>query len=305
VIALVGATGTGKSALAVELAEKIDAEIINADALQVYRGLEIGTAKPSDEQRRRVPHHLLDILEPEQAFSAGDFARRARTAIAEIEARGRFAIVVGGSGLYYRSLFEGLSRMPPVDLEIRQTLEAELASGGLALLRAELENVDPATARRLTRGDTQRILRALEVWRATGRTLASWQAEKPPEELLERLTIGLTLSRTILYDRLAVRVRSMVASGWIEEVSRLLDRGVDPGVPAFQAIGYRQIVAHLLEGRDLQATLDEILRATRHYAKRQETWFRRERDVLWLDCRETASFIPFLLHELEKKGARI
>jgi tRNA dimethylallyltransferase len=301
VVAIVGPTAAGKTALSLELARRLGGEIVNADALQVYRGLDIGTAKPAAEERRQVTHHLIDILDPEEAFSAGEFARRARVAIAEIEARGRQPIVVGGSGLYLRALFEGLKELPGHAPEVRRQLQLELEEKGLPRLYAELGELDPESAARLRPGDTQRVLRALEVFRTSGRTLSFWLARESPEPPIGRLMIGLTLSRTILYDRIAVRVRDMVRRGWVCEVAALLERGTSPSAPAFQAIGYRQMVQHL-EGRStLEAATDEAILATRHYAKRQETWFRKERDLVWFQGSHSEVAVRFLLQELEKR----
>jgi tRNA dimethylallyltransferase len=287
VLVLLGATATGKSRLALRLAGEIGAEIVNADALQVYRGLDIGTAKPSRAERESVPHHLIDLLSPSEPFSAGEFARRADTALDEITGRGRPAIVVGGSGLYLRALFEGLAPLPAADRPTRLRLEARLAEEGLPALRAELEAVDPETAARLEPGDTQRTLRALEVARSTGRPLSDWLARSAPlrPRRPRALKLGLTLPRSVLYDRIRSRVEQMVASGWLEEVRDLLASGVDPACPAFQAIGYSQWVRHLGGELSFDRAFQEIVTATRRYAKRQETWFRRETGVVWRDAR--------------------
>jgi tRNA dimethylallyltransferase len=296
VLAIVGATATGKSALALRLAEATGGEIVNADALQVYRGLDVGTAKPTLEERRRVRHHLIDILDPVEPYSAGEFARRGRAALEEIGSRRRPALVVGGSGLYLRALEGGLAALPPADLRQRAELEARLARGGLAALRAELEVLDPPTAQRLAPGDTQRTLRALEVALATGRPLSSWLAQPPPAEdaRLSLRKVGLTLPRAVLYDRIGSRVEVMVAQGWIDEVRGLLASGLERGCPAFQAIGYSQWVRHLNGELELERAIREIQTATRRYAKRQETWFRREPSVEWRDPREIDSNLPAL-----------
>lgn len=295
VLAIVGATATGKSRLALALASSSGAEIVNADALQVYRGLDIGTAKPTAEERARVPHHLIDVLSPDQPFSAGEFARRAGRVLADLARRGRPALVVGGSGLYLRALTEGLSDLPPSDPEMRTHLRARLASEGLARLRAELEQADPATASRLAPGDTQRTLRALEVYLATGRPLSSWLAAPvvpaPPGRVRK---LGLTLPRAVLYDRIASRVERMVAQGWLDEVQRLLAGGVDRGSPAFQAIGYAQWLSHLEGSLGRDEAIREIVTATRRYAKRQETWFRRDPGIEWRDAREVEADLPAL-----------
>jgi tRNA dimethylallyltransferase len=287
VLAIVGATATGKSTLGMALAEHLEGEIINADALQVYRGLDIGTAKPGPEEQARVRHHLIDILEPHETYSAGDFARRAREAIDDIQGRGRLPIVVGGSGLYLRALFEGISPSPPSDPEIRQRLRERLDQEGLPALAAELRERDPETAARLTPGDTQRILRALEVFLVSGEPLSAYISRQPfGTERIAALRVGLTLPRGILYDQIAGRVAQMVQRGWVEEVASLLSSGLSPDLPAFQAIGYRQLVQYLEGTWSLDRAIAETIRATRRFAKRQETWFRKESDITWFSAQD-------------------
>jgi tRNA dimethylallyltransferase len=303
VLAIVGATATGKSELGMAVAEELGGEIVNADALQAYKGLDIGTAKPGAAERARVPHHLIDILEPHEVYSAGEFARRAREAIAEIQGRGRTPVVVGGSGFYLRALFEGLSPLPSGDPEVRSALRERLEAEGLGALRAELERLDPKTAARLTAGDTQRILRALEVALATGRPLSSWIEEQPFEaQRIAVIRVGLTLPRGILYDRIAGRVARMMEAGWLGEVAGLLQQGLSPGLPAFQAIGYRQLVRHLEGDGSLEPAVAEIVRETRRFAKRQETWFRKEPDVTWFSAQELKRQIPGVLRHAKHRG---
>ncbi|MDE2850478.1 MAG: tRNA (adenosine(37)-N6)-dimethylallyltransferase MiaA [Acidobacteriota bacterium] len=300
VIAVLGPTATGKSAFAMALAADLAgrglaAELISADALQAYRGFTVGTAKPGPRERTRVRHHLIDVIEPHQAFSAGEFARRAAVAVAEIEARGALPVLVGGSGFYLRALFEGLAPVPPVGAEVREALRADLRSRGLGALVRELRGVDPESAGTLDPGDTQRVLRALEVARATGRPLSEWQ-RRGTEGRLERtlLKVGLTLPRAVLYDAVEKRASRMLERGWLAEVERLRERARGRGgssreesplgeLPAFQAIGYRQLADHLDGNVTLEQALEETVRATRRYAKRQETWFRKEPHVCWID----------------------
>lgn len=287
VLVVLGATATGKSALAMTLAERCDGEIVNADALQVYRGLDLGTAKPSAFDQERIPHHLLDVVAPSERFSAGEYGRRARAAIAEIRGRNRWPIVVGGSGLYLRALLEGLSPVPPADPAVREALRREREEIGLPALYERLVRVDPETAARLPAADAQRILRALEVAAVSGLPLSAWIARKPlGDESLAAVRLGLTLPRTILYDRIASRVVEMVDRGWVREVTQLLAAGCSPDCPAFQAIGYRQLVRHVQGDWTLGQALPEIIQATRRFAKRQETWFRREPEVIWIDARD-------------------
>lgn len=300
VLAIVGPTAVGKSALAMAVAERAGAEIVSGDALQVYRGFDIGTAKPSLAERSRVPHHLIDVLDPTERFSAGRFATLARAALAEIARRGRPAVVVGGSGLYLRALLEGIAPLPPANPALRAELDRRLETEGLAALRSELVERDPATAARLGAADRQRILRALEVVLSTGRPLSSWLADRPfGLEPLPARRVGLTLPRTLLYDRIEARVRRMIDAGWLDEVRGLLARGVPREAPAFQAIGYAQWVRHLAGDLDHEDALRRIVVATRRYAKRQETWFRREADVEWRDARDAVGLAERLGRELK------
>ncbi len=303
IVAVVGATATGKSALGLALAERLPGggEIVNADALQVYRGFDLGTAKPSAAERLRVRHHLIDVLEPHERWSAGEFARRAHQAIAAIRERGRHPIVVGGSGLYLRALLSGISPIPVADPRVREGLRRRADEEGLAALAAELARVDPETAARLAPGDRQRVLRALEVALVSGRPLSAWIARQPfGTQSIAAIRVGLTLPRTILYDRIAGRVARMVASGWIEEVRGLIGRGLDPDLPAFQAIGYRQLVHHLRGEWSLDQAVEETVRATRRFAKRQETWFRKEPDVTWFSSEDLECRIPLVLDHVQR-----
>jgi len=303
VLAIVGPTASGKSELGLRVARQADGEIVNADALQVYRGLDVGTAKPTPEERREVPHHLIDVLDPEERFSAGEFARRGRQAIEEVRGRGRLPIVVGGSGFYLQALFEGLSPLPPSDPELRRELSRRAAEEGPEAVHAVLAAVDPATARRLAPADVQRVVRALEVAITTGRPLSRWIAERPAgEDPLPAVRVALTLPRTLLYDRIAARVARMLTQGWVEEVRDLLDRGVDPEAPAFQAIGYRQMVRFVREEWSLDEAVADTVRATRRFAKRQLTWFRNEADVHGLDPRQLSGGISEVLELVQSRS---
>lgn len=285
-LVIAGPTAAGKSALATDLAERRDGEIVSADALQVYRGLDIGTAKPEPVERRRVPHHLIDILDPDQPYSAGEFVRLARQAIDGIRKRGRQPFVVGGSGLYLRALTEGLVELPEVSGAIRARLRARLDTEGLGSLRRELERRDAVTARRLDPNDTQRTLRALEILEATGQPFSRWLADGPAAPAEPSRILALTLPRRLLYDRIADRVDRMMDRGWLDEVAGLLQAGVSRQSPAFQAIGYRQLAAVVAGERPLEEAIQEIVRDTRRYAKRQLTWFRHQADVHWIQAVE-------------------
>lgn len=304
-IAILGPTAVGKSELGLRLAVALGGEIVNADALQVYRGLDIGTAKPSPADRELVPHHLLDIRDPRQKFSAGEFARLATAAIVDIHARGRVAVVVGGSGLYLRALLEGIAPMPAPDPAVRAVLSERHAREGLPALVRELLERDPEAAARLMPNDRQRVLRALEVALATGRTMSEWQRAQPFGATRVAATrIGLTLPRSVLYDRIAARVTRMHARGLAREVQRLLDAGVPADAPAFQAIGYREIARHLRGEWTVERALAETVAASRRYAKRQETWWRRETDVVWFDAGDLDGAESDALAHLDSAGFR-
>ena len=288
IVAILGPTAVGKSRLGLELAEALPGEIISADALQAYRGFDLGTAKPSTVDRQRVQHHLIDIREADESYSAGEFARLAVASIDEIRGRHHRPIVVGGSGLYLRALLDGISPIPPTSPEVRHGLRRQLEEEGLDALFERLEVLDPTTAARLPRGDTQRVLRALDVRLSTGRPLSSWLADDPTGPgPLKSVRIGLTLPRTVLYDRIAERVRSMIQAGWVEEIESLLRDGLEPELPAFQAIGYRQLAAHVGGQMSLEEAVAATVRSTCRYAKRQMTWFRREQSIFWFSVEDS------------------
>ena len=281
VIAVVGPTGSGKSDLAVALALELDGEVINADAMQFYRGMDIGTAKVTAEERRGVRHHLLDTLEVTQEASVSDFQREARAAVADIHGRGKRAVLVGGSGLYVRAALDVLE-FPGTDPDIRRRLEAEADEMGLAALRTRLETVDPVSAARL--GDARRVVRALEVFELTGRPFSSFMPAR--EYFQPAVQIGLEVDRELLKDRLAVRVHRMVANGLEAEVRRLDAAGLRNGKTASRALGYSQFLKVLDGEWDAgQATEDTIV-ATRKFARRQLTWFRADPRITWLDWQD-------------------
>jgi tRNA dimethylallyltransferase len=302
-LVIIGPTATGKTKLALRLAAEYSGEIINSDALQVYRGFDIGTAKPSRSERDRVRHHLVDILNPQESYSAGQFARLARESIRDIRGRGHLPIVVGGSGLYLRALLQGISPLPEIDPTIKAALRDELRSSGLESLYRELQKVDEATAMNLHGMDSQRILRALEVARSTGKPLSEWIREKPfGRSEIASTKIGLTIPRGILYDRIADRVRAMMQQGWLAEVQEILSSGVGLSDPAFQALGYRQLGLHLRGEISLEEALAETIRATRRFSKRQMTWFRKERDVTWFEALESESLTNGVTSHLSDQG---
>ncbi len=280
-IAVVGPTGSGKTALALELAERLGGEILNTDSLQVYRYLDIGTAKPGADERARAAHHLLDVVDPDQPFSAADYVRHARPILARLRAQGRVAILCGGTGLYFRALTEGMSEVPDISQAVREAVADRVARQGAPAGHAELARLDPERAAQLHPNDTARVRRALEVVLATGTPLSVYHARPVADAATPILHVGLSWNRAELYARLDSRVLEMLAAGWIDEVSRVLGMGFAPHLKPLCAIGYREIVEHLLEQRDMDTLAPAIQQRTRNYAKRQLTWFRHQTAVRW------------------------
>ncbi|MBP1634658.1 MAG: miaA [Acidobacteria bacterium] len=276
-VAVLGPTGSGKSALGLALAERFDGEIVSCDSAAVYRGFDIGTDKVPPAERRRIPHHLVDVADPREAYTAARFAREAAEAVRAIHARGRLPILVGGTGFYYRALTRGLFPGPSRDDRLRDRLRAIAARRGNAFLHRMVSRVDPDSARRILPGDQVRLVRALEVYFLTGRPLTAHFAETATP-LPGVAVIGLLLQvpPDQLRERIAARVAAQFARGWLDEVRALLDAGVPPGAQPFGALGYRQLLEHLHGERDEAATRDLIVAETRRYARRQLIWFRKE-----------------------------
>ncbi len=288
-LCLAGPTAAGKSAVALALARELPLEIISVDSAQVYRGLDIGTAKPGAAERAAVPHHLIDILDPRQAYSAARFAADAQRLVAEVHARGRLALLVGGTMLYFKALREGLTAMPAADAAVRAAIDAEAAAMGWPALHAELARVDPVTAARLAPADSQRIQRALEVFRVSGRPLAHWHAAVRPvaQPCAAWPLVSLEpASRGWLHGRIAARFDDMLAAGLLDEVRGLQQRGdLHADLPALRSVGYRQAWSALERG-DTTGLRDAGIAATRQLAKRQLTWLRAvtERQVIACDA---------------------
>ena len=296
-LVLSGPTGSGKSDLAVELAERIGGEIVNADSMQVYRGMDIGTAKPPAEAVARVPHHLLSIVSPALNFTASDFRREAAAAIADIVGRGMKAIVVGGTGLYIRALLEGLVDSPAGDPECR--LQFARLSGEELLRRLFL--VDPQTASRLHVNDRVRLIRALEVFSQTGRPISAFRCEHAfSGSYYESLKMAIRVERRELYRRIDSRVELMLREGLVSEVRSLLALGYGLNLKAMRSIGYKEITAYLAGETTLDEAVNLIKRDTRRYAKRQMTWFGKENDINWLEYPE--SFANILEHVIQFFG---
>ncbi len=298
-VVITGPTGVGKTEVAVRLAARFPLEVVSADSRQVYRGMDIGTAKPSRVQRETTPHHLLDIVNPDERYHAARFSAEARQAITAILGRGRLPLIVGGTGLYIRALVRGLLPAPPADPEVRRELREFAQREGLPALHSRLRAVDPEAAKRIRQSDSVRLIRALEINRLTGRPVGSpahWR-ESGPEWTL--LLVGLTRPRSSLYAALEARVDRMVAEGLFEETRTLLAAGYDPGLPAMQGIGYRHFVK-VFEGEWTEArAIHEMKRDTRQYAKRQWTWFAREPALRWVDV-EAAGGLEGTVEQVEK-----
>jgi len=287
VIFLMGPTGAGKTAAALWLASRLPLEIVSVDSALVYRGLDIGTAKPEPAERRQAPHHLIDICEPADAYSAARFRADAVAAIEAIVARGRLPLLVGGTGLYFRLLETGITDIPAAPAGVRESLRADLERHGSEALHARLAAVDPASAARIHPHDPQRITRALEVYAAEGRPLSAYFAEAA-QAALARPVIKWVLApgdREGLRRRLAKRFLAMLERGLVNEVSGLLARpGLTPACPALRAVGYREVARHLAGELDRPAMIDAAVTATRQYAKRQYTWCRAEQGATWFDA---------------------
>ena len=279
IITVVGATATGKSDLALDLAEHLGGEIINTDSMQFYRGMDIGTAKLPVEERRGIPHHLIDILDVTAEANVQDFQARARTAIADIRNRGYRPILVGGSGLYVRAAVDHME-FPGTDPDIRARLEAEAAADRWSL-HQRLRELDPTAAEKITVNDQRRIARALEVIELTGR---AFSAQLPDyQEIEPTIHLGLSMDRPILHERIAARVELMWDHGWVDEVRSLLEVGLAEGRTASRAIGYAQIRRHLDGELSAAEAKEETIVRTRQFARRQDTWFRRDPRIHWID----------------------
>jgi tRNA dimethylallyltransferase len=295
-IVICGPTASGKTSLALDLAESFAAEIISADSRQVYRGMDIGTAKATAEERRRVPHHLIDVADPDQDFTTADFIRLARKAIGEIDARGRLPMVVGGTGLYIRTLTEGLLPGPGADKELRNRLLAREALEGEGTLHRRLKEIDPVLAARLSPRDRVRIVRALEVFANTGRRLSELQEEHAfGEHPYCVLSFGLAPRREELYRAIDLRVEAMMAAGLLDETRALVARGYGADLKAMRTIGYRECLQHLAGEMSLDQAVAHIQQASRRYAKRQLTWFRKDKSIIWVDSLRESDRIQALI----------
>jgi tRNA dimethylallyltransferase len=283
VIVICGPTAVGKTAAGIRLAAAVGGEIISADSMQVYRGMDIGTAKPSAAERTAVRHHLIDILDPDESFDAAQFARMGREIVRGLHRRRKVPVIVGGTGLYIKALLAGLFRSDAGVLEVRRRLRAEAGAHGLAALHARLAACDPAAARRIHPNDAVRILRALEVFEATGRPLSQLQREhRFGDTPFAALKVGLSVERKDLYQRIDRRVEAMVAAGLEAEVRTLIAKGYGPELKSMQSIGYSHMTAFIGGSVSREECLRTLKRDTRRFAKRQLTWFRADLQIAWI-----------------------
>ena len=302
VVAVVGPTAVGKSSLVIELAKGFGAEILNADSVQIYRLMEIGTAKPTRADRAEVTHHLLDIVDPDDDFDALRYSQLAREVVEKLDREGKRALVVGGTGLYLKAMFHGLFPGAPCSQGLRKRLRQEAEIDGGSGLYQRLVQVDPSSAKRIHSHDLVRIIRALEVWETCGKPLSTLQKEHGfRERPFLTLKIGLRRPRAELYGRIDNRVEAMMALGFLDEVKKLLGRGYGPQLKSMQALGYRHLMHHLVEGVSLTETLRTLKRDTRRYAKRQMTWFRKDREVHWFHPKQVKD-ISELLQEFWQRS---
>ncbi|HHY47186.1 MAG TPA: tRNA (adenosine(37)-N6)-dimethylallyltransferase MiaA [Firmicutes bacterium] len=312
VAAIVGPTAVGKTELSLILAERLDAEIVSCDSMQVYRYMDIGTAKPSPEDMARVPHHLISIVDPSEDFNVAEYQRLARQAIAGIHERGKLPMLVGGTGLYLRATVRDyLFPMPGADREYREALERMEAEHGPGYLHARLKEVDPVAARRLHPNDTRRLVRALEVYHHTGRPISELQGEHPGDRsIYDLVLIGLCRPRPSLYERVRARVDAQIAAGLVEETRRLLEMGYERRLTSGQALCYKELV-HFFYGRcTLEESIRLMKRNNQRYAKRQMTWFKHEPGIVWFDldqyrsAREACDHIGRFINERLSGGGR-
>ncbi len=283
-VVIVGPTAVGKSFVALEVAAATGGEVISGDSMQVYRGMDIGTAKLMSAQRQDIPHHLIDILEPDESFSVADFQNLATQVIEDIHQRGHLPLIAGGTGLYISAVTKGYTLQ---QIEARPGLREELTKLGEArggeYLHSLLSEVDPLTASRLHYNDLRRIIRALEVYRTTGQPISALQQQDPSQSRYQTLCYGLRMDRQKLYARIEARVDQMITAGLVEEVRDLLQRGFRPELQSMQGLGYREITEYLREKCSLATAVELLKRNTRRYAKRQLTWFRADQRIKWLD----------------------
>jgi len=297
ILVIVGPTGSGKTSLALTIAKRTPAEILSADSRQVYRYLTIGTAKPSAAELKEAKHYFIDEILPDQHFSAGEFGVEGRKIIGDIVKRKKLPIVVGGTGLYVRSLVDGLFAGPGRKEDLRDDLEARLESEGAEVLLEELRRVDPEAAARMLPSNQRRIIRALEVYYATGKPISQHHDEHKKKKIFNPVFVGLHWERKRLYERIDSRVEKMLAAGFVDEVKNLLSRGYDDRLKSLQTVGYKEVFAFLREEIAIDRMAELMKQNTRRFAKRQLTWFRKDERIRWFDI-EKEDEIPQIAEEV-------
>ena len=286
VMTIVGPTAVGKTQIAIKIAQKISGEILSADSRQIYKELNIGTAKPTPEEQKLVQFHLIDCVPPDESYSCGQFAREAEKKIAEIYSQGKLPIVCGGTGLYIRALFHPLHKLPESDKDVKEKLVTEMNTHGIKHLYERLLQIDPAWAQKIMPADKQRILRALEVYEISGKTMSSLTQSKQKESRYLPYYMGLTLPREELYQKINKRFDDMIENGLVKETEMLIEKGLDPASSALRTLGYKEMIEYLQE----QLTFDDAVRKakqrTRNFAKRQIAWFNNVQGIHWYDARD-------------------
>ncbi len=289
-VVLIGPTAVGKTKMSIELAKRLNGEIISGDSMQIYKGMDIGTAKIKPEEMEGIPHHLLDIKEPDESFSVAEFQQLVRSLIREITRRGKLPMIVGGTGLYIQSvIYDYRFSDAPSDEMYRRHLQRIAEEKGGMILYEQLKSIDPQSAERIHPNNIRRVIRALEIYHCTGKTMTEWQKTQTPELLYDAAIVGLTMEREQLYRRINERVDQMIAEGLLEEVKSLYERGIRD-CQSIQAIGYKEMYAYLDGHISWEEAVEQLKQNSRRYAKRQMTWFRNQMPVQWFDMTDTSKF---------------
>ena len=305
IIVICGPTGVGKTGFAIRLATPFQGEIVGADSMQVYRYMDIGTAKPDAEERRQAPHHLIDFVDPAVPFDAARYVTLADRAISDIADRGGLPMVAGGTGFYIKALLHGLFKGRTADAQVIARLEEEARRTGPAVLHQRLSRVDPDAARRIHPNDRFRVIRALEVFETTGRPISHFHRDhRFVSHRYTALKLGLTMAREKLYDRINRRVDLMMDMGLLNEVEKLITMGYDCRLKTMQSIGYRHVCEYLGGATSFEEMVDLLKRDTRRYAKRQYTWFRKQPDIIWVDPGDTAGAVERVRRFMEETGQK-
>ena len=298
-LCLLGPTAVGKTEIAIRLAQHLDAEIVSVDSRQIYRQMDIGTAKPTHEERRAAPHHLIDCVDISQPFSVADYQTLADTAIADIQNRGKRVLLVGGAGLYFRSIVDGLFEGPGADAALREQLEREATQHGVDILHERLRNCDPKSAERIHPNNVARVIRALEVYELTGTPMSEHQQQWHQEsQRYPFIAFCLTMPRALLYQRIEQRVDVMLANGLVAEVESLLAAGYARDTVALRSFGYKELIVYLDGKCTYLEAVEQLKQNTRRFAKRQLTWFRKDTRIEWIDRNSIPDIVKYLLEEI-------